>query len=204
MRVFISIDVPGKIKKSLAQLQSILNGELENENVRWEKPEKMHLTVLFIGELGEEKITGEEIPTEEDSRIITKGELVVELENVIREEAEGVRPVKPGIAGIRTFPNNRWPRVIMADVEDPTGAYAELQERLFNKLKTCGFPCSPPKPPHITIARVRKGSVDLPAVELQGSYSFEVREISIKESILRPTGAIHKTISTLVFPSHFP
>ncbi len=179
----------------MVEVQSVLKETLENKNIRWEKPEKMHLTVLFIGELGEERITGGEKATEEHSRIVTEEERISELESLISTAAKKFSPFELAITGINAFSNNRRPRVVMANVADPAGAYAELQENIFIKLKSSGLPCASPKPPHITIARVRKGSVDLSAIEVQPRCLFEVSAVAIKESILHPTGAIHRTVS---------
>lgn len=212
MRVFLSIEIPQEVKEDLVRVRDVLKNELTNKNIRWEKPEKMHLTVLFIGNIEGEKITEPEkrVVTEEEKTtdlkkmIITEEEKIAELENVISTEAEQTKPFELGLKGISVFPNNQRPRVIMVDIKEPSSAYTRFQEALAEKLSSAGFSYASPKPPHITIARIQKGSIDLPHIEFSEELSFQVNSVALKESILRPTGAVHKIISICNFVAFHP
>lgn len=49
---------------------------------------------------------------------------------------------------------------------------------------------------HITIARVRRGAIVRNVVGLPCAAEFEVREVALVESQLRPTGARYQTLAT--------
>lgn len=171
----MSVEIPKRIKEELVRVQSVLKNELTNKSIRWEKPEKMHLTLLFIGEVEKERI--------------------MKLEEVVTAQIKKVEPFKLGLKGISTFPNTQRPRVIMVNIEDINGSYTKLQKNIVRNLEKFGFSCASPKPPHFTLARVREGSVELPEVRFKNDLQFTVESIAIKESFLHPTGAEHKTIS---------
>jgi len=66
MRIFIAIDINNKVQKAIGKLQKKLQNELcFDKGVKWVRPEIMHLTLKFIGDVKDEilndvcKMTGE-------------------------------------------------------------------------------------------------------------------------------------------------
>ena len=51
-RVFIAINLPGKIKKELAKIQS----QWPRLPIRWTKSENLHITLIFLGNLSDEEV----------------------------------------------------------------------------------------------------------------------------------------------------
>src|SRR5262245_66541684 len=54
MRTFIAIEIPSEIKSALAALQNELRRA--GADVSWTKPENIHLTLNFLGEVDESRI----------------------------------------------------------------------------------------------------------------------------------------------------
>ena len=52
IRLFVALKIPSDIKQDLFIICKKLSGE--NEHYRWENPEKIHLTLKFIGEVKED------------------------------------------------------------------------------------------------------------------------------------------------------
>ncbi|MBU1905681.1 MAG: RNA 2',3'-cyclic phosphodiesterase, partial [Candidatus Omnitrophica bacterium] len=54
MRTFIAIELPKEIKQELAKMQEQLKAS--GADVKWVKPENIHLTLKFLGEIEERKL----------------------------------------------------------------------------------------------------------------------------------------------------
>ena len=55
MRAFIALDIPEAVRNELLRLTDILKKEAAD--VKWVRAENLHLTLRFIGDVPEEKIT---------------------------------------------------------------------------------------------------------------------------------------------------
>ena len=69
MRAFIAIDLPGKIKDSLAEIQGKLKTVLPKVN--WVKPENLHFTLKFLGEISPGQLSNIEKIAEEIRFVFT-------------------------------------------------------------------------------------------------------------------------------------
>ena len=57
MRTFIAINLDQEIKRALIQLIDELKvRSTESRGIRWVRPEGMHLTLKFLGEIEEDKV----------------------------------------------------------------------------------------------------------------------------------------------------
>lgn len=184
MRVFLAIEIPNRIKRDLVGIQRELVSQIPN--VRWEKPEKLHITLIFLGGVDEERVG--------------------ELEEVVRKGlkgGEGVKPFEIGLSGVGVFPNERRPRVVLVDVADGAEQVAELQRRLAEALAGAGFEFARLKRPHVTLGRFkRRRDSTLRVVKLSEArgwplLTLRVNKVTIMGSELRPTGAIHTPIARI-------
>jgi 2'-5' RNA ligase len=55
MRLFVAIDIDEAIRKRLGRFLEGVRGFAPAQEVRWVKPESLHLTLKFIGEVGPER-----------------------------------------------------------------------------------------------------------------------------------------------------
>ena len=57
MRVFIAIDINERIRKALGDLQERIRGDCDFKKgeVKWVRPEAIHLTLKFLGEIEDTK-----------------------------------------------------------------------------------------------------------------------------------------------------
>ena len=53
MRLFLAVDLPDSLRRGLGELQARLRANLTGW--RWVRPEGIHLTVRFLGEVAEEE-----------------------------------------------------------------------------------------------------------------------------------------------------
>lgn len=175
MRTFVAVELPAEIKNQIATLQA----ELKRipAQVSWVKPGNIHITLKFLGEVGEDKIG--------------------EVFSATEAGCQGVKKFKISLKGVGGFPNLRRPRVIWVGTRNGEKELTELQSRVETELEKKGFPKEERKfTPHFTIGRVRvpQGVEKLTQAVERIEFStpeFEVNEVIVMQSQLNPTGAIY-------------
>lgn len=182
MRTFIAITLPKEIKDRLSAIQE----ELKNTGaeVKWVKPENIHLTLKFLGEIDEKK-----------------------LEKIIQATEEAVKDKKPFLAhlgSIGAFPNINFPRVIWLGIEAGDRETKEIAKGLEDKIAKLGIPKEDrPFSSHITIGRTKSG---IHRDKLVGTLKkiaddfgkenleFQVKAITLFKSTLTPKGPIYQAL----------
>ncbi|HOF41059.1 MAG TPA: RNA 2',3'-cyclic phosphodiesterase [Candidatus Hydrogenedentes bacterium] len=184
MRCFIAVELPGETRAELQEMA----GQLRRAGIRasWVRPENMHLTLRFLGDIDEDQVqmAGERL--DRDCRGISPFSLVVES------------------AG--AFPNPRRPSVIWAGVGPLDGGLSELQAVTEQVATGIGLkPEKRPFRPHLTLARVRRpeeaGDVGH-ALAILANFrgeAFAVSGVTLFSSTLTPKGAVYKRIRECVF-----
>jgi 2'-5' RNA ligase len=184
IRSFIAIELPDEIRHALAELQKHLKRDVAG--VRWVEPASIHLTLKFLGN----------IPAEQVQAIGTAAMGVVQNEP----------PLRVGVSGLGAFPNPRRPRVIWLGIERDVEHLGRLQTRLEEVLEPLGFPREERAfRPHLTLGRVKDPrrppdlTRSLADVTVPRCNSFDVHEILLYKSDLRPNGAIYTKLQHLPF-----
>ncbi|MBL7200385.1 MAG: RNA 2',3'-cyclic phosphodiesterase [Anaerolineae bacterium] len=188
VRLFIAIELDQEILQRIGKLQARLKDDTPPGLVRWVRPEGIHLTLKFLGE----------VPTER----------VEAISQATRSACAPHTPLSLAIGTLGCFPNPRRPRVIWVGVDEPTGALARLQRDVERTLKPLGYPPEGRAfSPHLTLGRVKGGGPD--ALEELGAYvsraSVQVGEmratsVSLIRSALLPGGAVYTELGVYVLP----
>jgi len=118
-RIFIAVDVSDEIKKEVAGYINLLTNRFPNLRVNWEKAEKLHLTLKFLGKTDES--------------------LLEKLKEKIGKDIEIVENFQLRINGSGVFPNIRNPRVIWLGVEEQSGRLFKLQNLIEKGCAELGF-----------------------------------------------------------------
>jgi 2'-5' RNA ligase len=183
-RVFIAVDISEEVRAAATQYTETLRHEFPDVRVGWERPEKLHFTLKFLGNL-------------DDARL---GDLTA----AVAAAAIAVEVMQLELAGTGAFPNPRNPRILWLGVYDPSSAISKLAEAVESECARVGFPReSRPFRPHLTIARVKEPHKARQLAEAHyglgfGPIPFVVNELTIYESELRPTGSVYSKLA--VFP----
>lgn len=173
MRTFIAIEIPSEIKAAIADLQTRLRSA--GADVNWTKPENLHLTLNFLGEVDEKRI--------------------VEVEKACVDLAAEFQPFTLSLSDTGAFPNTRQPRVLWAGLSGETGNVVEMHRRLDERLALIGFKREEKRfHPHLTIGRLKSNKKTRELLALVDAHrlpelSFEVAEIVLMKSELHPAGA---------------
>lgn len=174
IRAFIAIHLPADIQEVLGAMSRELAPRLPERAVSWVQPERMHLTLRFLGDTPAGRL----------------GELGEMLDAVAAQH----RPFELRLGQLGAFPNERRPRVIWVGLAGDVPHAAALQKALDTALIPLGWqPDGKPFSPHLTLGRVKRDhdQVRLPWGKGVAPASFPVREIFLMESQLRPQGPLY-------------
>ncbi|MGH7680645.1 MAG: RNA 2',3'-cyclic phosphodiesterase [Candidatus Eiseniibacteriota bacterium] len=139
-RTFVALLIPVEWKEYLgACARSLAEG---TSGLSWVKPENFHLTIRFLGDLG-------------DSGVQRVSEWVA-------ASADGLEAPLGRLGPVGAFPNLDRPRAIWVGLAEGAEAFAEVARSVNDALKRKGFgPPDKPSRAHITLARVRDGAKGL-------------------------------------------
>ncbi|MCJ7545314.1 MAG: RNA 2',3'-cyclic phosphodiesterase [Deltaproteobacteria bacterium] len=181
-RSFIAVELSKEIAAGVRRIQGGLRERLAG--VSWVRPEGIHLTLKFLGDVDPERIEG--------------------IASTSEEYVKAIAPFTIGIRGCGGFPNPRNPRVIWIGVDDPSGQLKELQAKVEQGMEEMGITREARGyTPHLTIGRLRsgkgKGDVAQAFEAMKGCDlgTMEVREICLFRSQLKPTGAEYTKLKVI-------
>jgi len=173
IRIFIAIELPPEVKELLTELQAELKTYTKGP-LRWIKPELMHLTLCFIGNIEEQQIPA--------------------LADAVEQAICVFKGLKVSTNRIGGFPSLKTPKLIYLGLGDSCQLTA-LSDRINAVIDTkLGANKSPERNgkyhPHLTLCRVgRQGTVK--GLDALGSslsaterITFEVSEITLFKSEL--------------------
>ena len=179
MRTFIAVKLPGEIRSKLAEIQDELSKS--EADVKWVKPENIHLTLKFLGNVVESEL---EIVAQE-----------------LRKTAGKCPPFRTEFAGLGAFPNLRSPRVIWVGVKAGAGELLVLNRKIEEALLKPGLsPEEKEYKPHLTLGRVRSGRNRDDLIKLISSLNIReaggmrVERVYLIKSELRKEGPIYTVL----------
>lgn len=168
MRSFVAVDIGDKERKGVAELQRGLKHKAEG--VRWVRPDRMHLTLAFLGEVSEEFIES--------------------AKPKLAEAARGCAAFDARLGGLGAFSSPRKARVVWVGTSEGRDKLCLLQKRVVASLKQVGFkPEQRPFSPHLTLGRLRvPGDVTQVCGQEYRGRGFLVDRVILYKSVLRPEG----------------
>ena len=180
-RIFVAVDISDKARSAAADYIEKLRGAFRDVRIGWERAEKLHLTMKFLGDCEETQLK--------------------ELEKIVAGIAEKIQRFEIQIADTGVFPNAHSPRVLWIDVMDAAGNLVQIHDLLESNCEKIGFERERRRfVPHLTIGRVKEPNKarDLAEKHLKNKFEpveFIVPEIVIYESKLLPSGSIYSVVS---------
>ncbi len=179
MRAFIALEVPDEVKDRV----EAAGGGLDFGGVVFVKRYAMHVTLQFLGDIGERDA------------------------GVVADAMRGVTfsPFKVRLRGLSCFEPD-FVRVIFAKIVEGTEELSDLYTKLGDALSKKGLDFGQEKyTPHLTVARV-KGAADRRSIieavgRLAGTDfgSFEAKSVVLKKSVLTADGPVYSDLYELEF-----
>ena len=181
LRLFFAVELPEEVRARAAEHATRLRQSFPDVRAGWERPEKLHVTLKFLGDVDEPRAPSLRRAAEAATRGLSSFALTVE--------------------GTGSFPPRGAPRVLWLGLRDDSGRLAHLQSQLERECEREGFPRETrPFKPHLTLARLRtpRGARELAAAHGEtpfGPLDFDIPELLLIHSQLGPGGSRYTPIS---------
>jgi 2'-5' RNA ligase len=187
MRLFVALEIPAAVRENLSAFLKEMHDLSEKrteKRVRWVRPENLHLTLKFIGEVADAKRDG-----------------IRAALSTIHAEA----PIDLRFRGLGFFPNEKRPTVLWTGLDAST-SLQPLVEDVDCALATQGIAREKRSfVPHLTLARfaspvLPEGLIARIQKNSEREFgSFQGYKFHLIESKLTPTGAEYTSIAAFPF-----
>ncbi len=185
MRAFIAIELPLELKKQLASLQARLRSD-NQPRINWVKPDGIHLTLKFLGNI---KISD-----------------IDRITQAMTEAARQITPLFLETQALGAFPNLKRIQVVWLGLGGEVDKLKKLQQLVENKLASLGFAAEQRSfKPHLTLARLgnevspverQRLGVLIAGTSSEIDSTIKVDSINLIKSQLTREGAIYSRISS--------
>lgn len=184
MRSFIAIELPEATRVALYDFRELLRRK--GMRATWVKPEAMHLTLRFLGDVREEEAST--------------------LSAILTAWYSGMAAPVLLVRGIGAFPSLKKPGILWAGVETLQGDLKALQHVAASGAGQIGIaPDARPFHPHITLARFKKRENSRSAAQHVTPYlaegmtpefgnEFRASNVVLFSSTLTKNGPVYKIL----------
>ena len=180
-RLFCAVELSAEARERAAGHIDRLKAGMPDVRAGWERPEKLHITLKFLGET-------------ERTRAEALGEAAARA-------ARRVEPFEMTLEGTGTCPPRGLPKVLWLGLTDASGSLRALQRGLEDACAALGFKREERSfHPHLTLARLRRpqGAVELARLHRSTPFaavSFPVPDLLVIRSELGPGGSRYTVLS---------
>ena len=191
LRLFVALELPQEWSAALAETQATLRGR-GLERLRWVRPEGIHLTIKFLGEVDEARLPD-----------VTGG---------VRRAAARSSPFSLHVGGLGTFGPPARPRVLWVGVGGDLPALERLWQAVERELTAVGFPAERQRfSPHLTLARTPDGlpreaaagiATVISRTKAPSTPPMAVTHLALMRSELGPGGARYTRLESAELPEN--
>jgi len=164
LKLFAGIELDDACRAACVSVAQRL--ERAGLRARFESPEKLHITLAFLG--------------------CAEPEAVEAIREVLRSAASGCRAFVLTLDKVSAFPSERRARVVWIGSREQGAAFRKMAQRLRERYEALGFSFDKPAVAHITVARSKGGTAHLPLLDVH-PIRARVRALTLFESI--PAGS---------------
>jgi 2'-5' RNA ligase len=186
-RIFIAVELAPALHQAVVDTQQRL--EAAGAKVRWIKPDHLHFTLRFLGEVSPAQVALAKIAT--------------------REAVEGLHPFTIVLQSLGAFPSFQRPQVVWIGVTEGAQELETLAARVDARVLHHRLPpADHPFRPHLTLARIRDarqwGDVVRALMRDRDAAvgSQEVQAVAVMESRLTPKGPVYTRVEEVSLPDH--
>jgi RNA 2',3'-cyclic 3'-phosphodiesterase len=178
LRAFFAVALSDEARACAERAIEVLRPVVPSE-VRWVPAESQHLTLKFLGEIGEERVDA--LVARASAKLLS------------------VAPFELALAGFGAFPSAREARVLWLGVARGAGLLAKLARKLDGASKVAGAERERrPFSAHLTLGRLREPArVEIERLAAPAAPPWIVSEVVLYESRLAPDGARYVPLAHL-------
>jgi 2'-5' RNA ligase len=136
-RLFVAVELPQRVRTAIHDATATWRGSLPA--FRWTRPDALHLTIAFIGNVDADDVTA--------------------IASAVEAAAAALVPVPTGLTRFGMFPERGGARVLWVGLDDPDGGLRRVATAAAAALDAFLESDERPYHPHITIARTRRPSL---------------------------------------------
>ena len=182
MRCFIAIDIGEQLRKALGNLQEQLQSkaDIRKSDAKWVRPENVHLTLKFLGEI--------------------KDERSIDVCDIVKEVTSRHKSFELDIEQVGHF-GGRSARVLWVGMGDGKEDLLNLQKDLDEQLASAGWPKEGREfSGHLTLCRIRNSKAGFKLAEISEGYKdlklgmLSADSVSVYQSELTPKGPIYTVL----------
>ena len=171
MRLFIAALLPQEIREQLTNHIDSLKHKYDG--VKWEKSDKLHITLKFLGNVEESKLDG--------------------ISSLLIKLASEYSPFNLSLTDFGGFPNLKKPRILYVGLSNNT-QLSNLVQELEEQFAELGFEKEGRKfVPHITLGRVKK-KINIQYRPQIIQSGFQLNEIGLMKSELCSSGSVYTPV----------
>lgn len=185
IRAFLAVEIPPDIKNRIREIQKGLTPIVQD--IRWTRPEGIHLTLKFFG-----NISKDDIPF---------------ISRVVEQKTKDITPITLNVNAIGVFPGPSRPRVLWIGMQGEIDRLSRLQDEIEYDLQECGFQREKRNfEPHLTLGRARSQRKMFTGIakvladrKTYQAGQFGVRGLTLFKSELKPEGALYTKLAYYSF-----
>lgn len=184
IRAFVAIKMPATVSKRCLQIQSELANDFSG--VKWTRPDMLHITLLFLGQLDDRKLW--------------------QACDIVRNACKNISPFQFKLQGMGCFPNPRRARVLWLGV-DPESfkSFQELHHAIASPMEEHGLYRKESRGfnPHLSIGRINQQDLDFSVICSRWkihpwiSDELEVRQLHVMSSDETPEGHEYNSLAKI-------
>lgn len=185
IRAFLAIAPAADVLLAIGKIQDRLKHACPFD-IGWLKPEHIHLTLKFFGNVSEDEITT--------------------LARIVEQHSSALPPLQLTVKKLGVFPSWQRPRVLWMGLEGDTAPLAMIQQKLEQGWQACGFSREDRSfRPHLTIGRiksVRREGDPCTFMAQAGDWSaggFRADGLTLIQSVLTPQGPLYTQLAWFPF-----
>lgn len=193
LRAFVAIELPPEVQKKLGQVIQKLQVQLQCISIRWVKPQNIHLTLKFLGEVSLNNLEA--------------------IKGILVKEAAEVSPFEFSVGELGAFPNIKRPRVLWLHVAAPPELLT-LQRAIDLQTSRLGYLSEEKNySPHITVGRVNRQAdaedLNRIATLLRSTHLglvevVRVSTVTLFRSDLHPDGSVYTPLAVASLKKSIP
>jgi RNA 2',3'-cyclic 3'-phosphodiesterase len=184
IRAFLAIPLAPAVVDVIQEVQQVLQQKLPTDYVRWVRPDQLHLTLRFFGNVATEDLAG--------------------IEAATRQACVGIGPFQLSTQDAGFFPNRRAPRIVWVGLTGEVEQLKKLQQSIEEYTQQWGQPPERREfQPHLTIGRIKHpnaGACESLAKSAEawagrGSGDWQVDGLELIHSVLSPNGSTYARLA---------
>jgi RNA 2',3'-cyclic 3'-phosphodiesterase len=184
MRCFIAIDIEEKIRAALADIQKqlIAKTDIRKGEVKWVKPDNIHLTLKFMADINDEQ--------------------VAEVSEIAKQVASAHKSFDIDVESVGTF-GGRSVKVVWVGIGKGADELKALQKDLEDQLAEMGYPPEEREfSAHLTLCRVVSQKAGFKLVETAKQFehfklgTVNANALCFYQSQLTPQGPIYTLLDS--------